>query len=153
MGGGSSKPKNELPPSAAEPAVSPRAQAPQKPPDAQVIEFSRKPSIISPPPTYKPPFRPAQALAPISAAPPALKQVKGSGAFSVESLLKQAHEGIDLGRRASLLFDSFDADKNGIMDNDELANLIVAMLQTTLNTIKEANRDAVKKSCQSTTAR
>jgi len=142
MGGGGSKAKQS------EVSQSAPAPAPAPPPSGQgeseVVPFMRKPTMISPPPDYKAPFKPALGAAPVGA-PVALKQVKGSGAFSVESLLKQAHEGIDLGKRASLLFDSFDADKNGIIDNEELSNLITAMLKTTLNTIREANREAVRK--------
>lgn len=49
-----------------------------------------------------------------------------------------------MGKKAALLFAKFDADHNGILDVDELAALTKAMLEHTLRTLIDANKDCVE---------
>lgn len=138
MGGGKSKPAAE--PVAAPPPV--KTPAKKVDPAAAVpVETTEVKAMykISAPPNFQP-----AAPKPLAPGKPVLGDVRGKNAYSVEQLLKMAHDGHDLGNKANILFDKFDADKNGIIDNDEMANLIKAMLETTMQTLIEASKGHVE---------
>lgn len=68
---------------------------------------------------------------------------KLNSVYSVDSLLKQAHAGHELGKATAYLFDKFDVNKDGQVDVEELTLLVRKMLETTLKTLVDANEQAM----------
>lgn len=131
------EPKKKLPPKPA-PLVAADAEAPQTPVKAVEAPAPQGPVIRAR-------FDPKAKLGDLPQPKAPARLVSPKAAYTVDSLFQAAHDGHDLGRKGALLFDKFDTDHNGVMDDQELANLTKAMLEHTLQTLIDVNNDMVEK--------